>query len=106
VVDLPKGATPLDFAYTIHTEVGHRCRGAKVDGRIVPLTYSLRSGQRVEVLTTRQGGPSRDWINPSMGYLRTSRARAKARSWFRLQDHDRNLAEGRSIVDRECHRMG
>jgi GTP pyrophosphokinase len=106
VVDLPKGSTPLDFAYAIHTEVGHRCRGAKVDGRIVPLAYSLRSGQRVEVLTTRQGGPSRDWINPSMGYLRTSRARAKARSWFRLQDHDRNLAEGRSIVDRECHRMG
>jgi GTP pyrophosphokinase len=106
VVDLPKGSTPLDFAYAIHTEVGHRCRGAKVDGRIVPLTYSLRSGQRVEVLTTRQGGPSRDWINPSMGYLSTSRARAKARSWFKLQDHDRNLAEGRGIVDRECHRMG
>jgi len=106
VVDLPKGATPLDFAYTIHTEVGHRCRGAKVDGRIVPLTHVLRSGQRVEVLTTRQGGPSRDWINPSMGYLRTSRARAKARSWFKLQDHDRNLQEGRSILDRECQRMG
>jgi len=106
VVDLPKGATPLDFAYTIHTEVGHRCRGAKVDGRIVPLTHVLRSGQRVEVLTTRQGGPSRDWINPSMGYLRTSRARAKARSWFKLQDHDRNLHEGRAILDRECQRMG
>ncbi|MFN2349361.1 MAG: GTP diphosphokinase, partial [Thioalkalivibrio sp.] len=106
VVDLPKGATPLDFAYTIHTEVGHRCRGAKVDGRIVPLTYVMRSGQRVEVLTTRQGGPSRDWINPSMGYLRTSRARAKARSWFKLQDHDRNLHEGRVILDRECQRMG
>jgi GTP pyrophosphokinase len=106
VIDLPKGATPLDFAYAIHTEVGHRCRGAKVDGRIVPLTYTLRSGQRVEVLTTREGGPSRDWINPSMGYLRTSRARAKARSWFKLQDHDRNLSEGRSILDRECQRMG
>ncbi|OOG23880.1 GTP diphosphokinase [Thioalkalivibrio denitrificans] len=106
VVDLPKGSTPLDFAYAIHTEVGHRCRGAKVDGRIVPLTYTLRSGQRIEVLTTRQGGPSRDWINPSMGYLRTSRARAKARSWFKLQDHDRNLAEGRGIVERECQRMG
>ncbi len=106
VVDLPKGATPLDFAYAIHTEVGHRCRGAKVDGRIVPLTYALRSGQRVEVLTTRQGGPSRDWINHSMGYLRTSRARGKARSWFKLQDHDRNLHEGRVILDRECQRMG
>ena len=106
VVDLPRGATPLDFAYAIHTEVGHRCRGAKVDGRIVPLTYTLRSGQRVEVLTTRQGGPSRDWFNPSMGYLRTSRARAKARSWFKLQDHDRNVSEGRSILDRECQRMG
>ncbi|MCG5510095.1 GTP diphosphokinase [Ectothiorhodospira lacustris] len=106
VVDLPKGATPLDFAYAIHTEVGHRCRGAKVNGRIVPLTHELRSGERVEVLTTRQGGPSRDWMNPNMGYLRTSRARSKARSWFKLQDHDKNLHEGRQILEREAQRQG
>ncbi len=105
VIDLPKGATPLDFAYAIHTEVGHRCRGAKINGRIVTLTYELKSGERVEVLTTRQGGPSRDWLNPHMGYLRTSRARAKARSWFKQQDQDRNLIEGKAIFERECQRL-
>ncbi|MDD3518997.1 MAG: GTP diphosphokinase [Chromatiales bacterium] len=106
VIDLPRGATPIDFAYTIHTEVGHRCRGAKVNGRIVPLTYELKSGEQVEVLTTRHGGPSRDWLNPNMGYIRTSRARGKARTWFRQQNHDKNLAEGRAILERECHRLG
>ncbi|SFM30696.1 GTP pyrophosphokinase [Ectothiorhodospira mobilis] len=106
VMDLPKGATPLDFAYAVHTEVGHHCRGAKVNGRIVPLTYELRSGERVEIFTSRTGGPSRDWINPNMGYLRTSRARAKARSWFRQQDREKNLAEGRAVLEREAQRMG
>ena len=106
VIDLPKGATPLDFAYTIHTEVGHHCRGAKVNGRIVPLTYELRSGERVEVLTSQSGGPSRDWMNPNMGFLRTARARAKARSWFRQQDHDKNLSEGRAVLEREAQRLG
>lgn len=106
VLDLPAGATPLDFAYSVHTEVGHRCRGAKVDGRIVPLTYRLRSGQRVEILTTRDGGPSRDWLNPNLGYLRTSRARNKARSWFRQQNHEEHLANGRNLLDRECQRLG
>lgn len=106
VIDLPKGATPLDFAYTIHTEVGHHCRGAKVNGRIVPLTYELRSGERVEVLTSQSGGPSRDWINPNMGFLRTARARAKARGWFRQQDHDKNLSEGRAVLEREAQRLG
>jgi GTP pyrophosphokinase len=106
VLDLPNGATPLDFAYTVHTEVGHRCRGAKVDGRIVPLNYRLRSGQRVEILTTREGGPSRDWLNPNLGYLRTGRARNKARGWFRQQNHEEHLAIGRSLLERECQRMG
>ncbi|MFP4245526.1 MAG: RelA/SpoT family protein, partial [Ectothiorhodospira sp.] len=106
VMDLPKGATPLDFAYAVHTEVGHHCRGAKVNGHIVPLTYELRSGERVEIFTSRTGGPSRDWINPNMGYLRTSRARTKARSWFRQQDREKNLAEGRSVLEREAQRMG
>ena len=106
VVDLPAGATPLDFAYYIHTDVGHRCRGARVNGRIVPLTYELRSGDQVEVLTTRQGGPSRDWLNPELGYLRTSRARAKVRHWFRQQDHERNVAGGREVLERELRRLG
>ena len=105
VRDLPQGATPLDFAYYIHTEVGNRCRGARVDGRIVPLTYQLRSGQQVEVLTARQGGPSRDWLNRNLGYLNTSRARAKVRHWFKLQDHEKNVSEGRGILDRELQRL-
>ena len=106
VVDLPAGATPLDFAYYIHTDVGHRCRGARVNGRIVPLTYELRSGDQVEVLTTRHGAPSRDWLNPELGYLRTSRARAKVRHWFRQQDHERNVAGGREVLERELRRLG
>ena len=105
VCDLAQGATPLDFAYHIHTEVGHRCRGAKVDGRIVPLTYELKSGEQVEILTARHGGPSRDWLNRNLGYLRTSRARAKVRHWFKLQDHEKNVSEGRNILDRELHRL-
>ncbi len=106
VFDLPQGATPLDFAYYIHTEVGNRCRGAKVNGRIVPLTYELKSGEQVEVLTTKQGGPSRDWLNPHLGYLKTSRARSKARSWFKQQDQQQNLADGKHLLDRELHRLG
>ncbi len=106
VISMSVGATPLDFAYHVHTDIGHRCRGAKVDGRIVPLTYELRSGEQVEVLTTRQGGPSRDWLNPHLGYLKTSRARAKVRHWFKQQDRDKNIAAGRGVVDRELHRVG
>jgi len=105
VVDLPLGATPLDFAYYIHTDIGHRCRGAKVDGSIVPLTYQLQNGEQVEVLTTRNGTPSRDWLNPNLGYLRTSRARAKARSWFKHQDQDQNIADGHVILIRELGRL-
>ena len=106
VFDLPQGATPLDFAYYVHTEVGNRCRGAKVNGRIVSLTYELKSGEQVEVLTTRQGGPSRDWLNPHLGYLKTSRARSKARGWFKQQDQQQNLADGKHLLERELHRLG
>ncbi len=106
VMDLAQGATPLDFAYAVHTEVGHRCRGAKVDGHIVPLTYRLKSGERVEVLTTREGGPSRDWLNPHLGYLNTTRARSKVRTWFRQQHHDQHLANGKQLFERECQRLG
>jgi GTP pyrophosphokinase len=89
VVDLPAGATPVDFAYALHTDLGHRCRGAKVDGRIVPLDTPLKSGQRVEITVSKTGGPSRDWLNPERGFLKTSRARAKVRHWFNVQDGGR-----------------
>ncbi len=106
VVDLPQGATPLDFAYHIHTDVGHRCRGAKVNGSMVSLTYELKSGEQVEILTARNGGPSRDWLNPHLGYLRTSRARAKVRQWFKQQDYEKNISAGRAALDRELRRLG
>jgi GTP pyrophosphokinase len=106
VVDLPAGATALDFAYHIHTDVGHRCRGIKVNGRIVPLSYELKTGQQVEVLTARHAAPSRDWLNPHLGYLKTSRARAKVRHWFRQQDRESNVAAGRQAIERELHRLG
>jgi len=86
VVDLPQGSTPIDFAYALHTDIGHRCRGAKVDGRIVPLDTPLKSGQRVEITVAKSGGPSRDWLSPERGFLKTSRARNKARHWFNLQE--------------------
>ena len=106
VVDMPAGATALDFAYHIHTDVGHRCRGVKVDGRIVPLTYELSNGQQLEVLTARQAAPSRDWINPHLGYLKTPRARAKVRHWFKQQDRDISVTAGRTALERELHRLG
>jgi GTP pyrophosphokinase len=106
IIDLPQGSTPLDFAYAVHTEIGHRCRGAKVNGRIVPLTYHLQNGEQVEVLTTRQGTPSRDWLNPHQGYLKTSRARSRVRQWFKRQDVEHNVSTGRALLDRELHRLG
>ncbi|HET6806046.1 MAG TPA: bifunctional (p)ppGpp synthetase/guanosine-3',5'-bis(diphosphate) 3'-pyrophosphohydrolase [Frateuria sp.] len=105
VFDLPHGATVLDFAYYVHTEVGHRCRGAKVNGRIVPLTHQPRSGDRVEIVTAKNAEPSRDWLSPHHGYLNTSRAREKARSWFRRIAFDANLAAGRSLLERELKRL-
>jgi GTP pyrophosphokinase len=106
VLDLPRGATPLDFAYKLHSDVGHRCRGAKVDGRIVPLTYALNNGERVEVLTAKQGAPSRDWLNPNLGFLKSGRARSKVRQWFRQADQINNTAAGRASVEREFARLG
>ncbi|MGY4879488.1 GTP diphosphokinase [Vreelandella aquamarina] len=105
VIDLPRIATPIDFGYRVHTEIGHRCRGAKVNGRIVPLTYKLKTGQQVEILTASKGGPSRDWLNPSLGYVRTSRARAKIQAWFKHQARDQNVEEGRTLFEREMRRL-
>jgi len=106
IIDLPADATPLDFAYAVHTEVGHRCRGAKVDGAMVPLTKTLASGQQVEILTAREGHPSRDWLNPSLGYLKTASARAKVRRWLKQQDHEVHVAQGRAVLEREHRRLG
>ncbi|RJG10094.1 GTP diphosphokinase [Pseudomonas cavernicola] len=104
-IDLPKGATPLDFAYRVHTEIGHNCRGAKINGRIVPLNYSLQTGEQVEIITSKHGTPSRDWLNTNLGYVTTSRARAKIVHWFKLQDRDQNVAAGKALLERELSRM-
>lgn len=106
IVDLQTGATPLDFAYHIHTNVGHRCRGAKVNGHMVPLTHVLKTGDRVEILTVKEGSPSRDWLSPHLGFLHTSRARSKVSAWFRQQNYDISVAEGRSALEREFDRLG
>ncbi len=106
VIDLPRGATPLDFAYTVHTSLGHRCRGAKVNGRIVPLTHTLANGEIVEIITGKQEAPSRDWLAPEQGYLVSARNRSKVRAWFRKQDVSDNRAAGRSIAEHELPRMG
>ncbi len=106
IVDLPKGSTPVDFAYLIHSEIGHRCRGAKIDGRLVSLDYQLQTGEQVEILTAKQGGPSRDWLNPHLNYVATLRARQKIRRWFRRQERDQNIVLGREILDREMRRLG
>jgi len=105
VVDLPSGATPVDFAYRVHTEVGHACRGAKVNGRIVPLTYPLRTGEQVQILTSKEPAPSRDWLNASLGYLQTARSRAKVVHWFKLQDRSRNIVDGRALLEDELKRL-
>jgi len=105
VVDLPKGATPLDFAYRIHTSVGHRCRGAKVNNRIVPLTYHLNNADQVEILTGKQDAPSRDWLVPALGFVNTPRARAKVQHWFKLQARDQNISEGHALLEREFKRL-
>ncbi len=105
IMDLPQGATPLDFAYHIHTEVGHRCRGARVNNRIVPLTYELHNGDQVDVLTAKHGLPSRDWLSPHLGYLKSPRSRSKVRHWFKQQDQDKNMAAGKAALDREFHRL-
>ncbi len=106
IVDLQSGATPLDFAYHIHTDIGHRCRGARVNGQMVPLTATLRTGDRVEVLTVKAGAPSRDWLSPHLGYLHTSRARQKVQTWFKQQNYESNVAAGRQALEREFQRLG
>ncbi len=106
IVDLPAGATPIDFAYHIHTDVGHRCRGAKVNGQLVGLDYTLRSGEQVDILTSNRGGPSMDWLNDDLGYIRTQRAKSKIRQWFRKLNRDRHIALGRETVEREMKKMG
>ncbi len=106
VIELPLGATPLDFAYAIHSEIGHRCRGARVDNRLVPLNQPLRSGQTVQILTAKNSTPSRDWLISRLGYLRTSRARNRVRQWFKLQDYDQHLSQGRTALERELARLG
>jgi GTP pyrophosphokinase len=106
VIDLPAGATPIDFAYALHSDLGHRCRGAKVDGQIVTLDTPLASGQRVEIVTAKSGGPSRDWLNPERGFVKSPRARAKIRQWFNAKALAETIAEGRAAVERELKREG
>ncbi len=105
VVDLPAGSTPLDFAYHIHSDIGHRCIGAKIGGRIVPFTYQLQMGDQVDIITQKQPNPSRDWLNPNLGYVTTSRGRSKIHAWFRKQDRDKNIIAGRQILDSELNHL-
>ena len=106
VIELPSGATPIDFAYQIHTQVGHKCRGARVNGKMVSLDYRLRSGDRVEIITAKRAGPSRDWMNASLGYTGSARTRSKVRQWFRKQERGKNIQQGREVVERELKRLG
>jgi GTP pyrophosphokinase len=106
VVELPQGATPIDFAYTVHTNLGHRCRGAKLDGAMVPLNTQLANGQTVEITAIKEGGPSRDWLNPELGFLASPRARAKVRAWFNAQVISETVARGREAVEKSLQRLG
>lgn len=105
IIDLPAGSTPIDFAYHVHTEVGHRCRGAKINGKLVPLDYVLKTGDQVEILTAKRGGPSRDWLNSNLQLLNTNRGRSKVRQWFRWQDREENIHSGKAQLDREIRRL-
>ncbi len=106
VIELPIGATPVDFAYQLHTDLGHRCRGAKIDGQMVPLQTRLQTGQTVEIISTKSGGPSRDWINPQLGYLASLRARAKVRAWFNAIELQQRIIQGQALVEKELQRLG
>ncbi len=106
IIDLPVGATPIDFAYHIHTDVGNRCRGAKVNGRLMPLNYKLKMGDQVEILTAKRGGPSMDWLNTDLDYAITNRARTKIRHWLRKQNRDKHISMGREVLERELKRLG
>src|SRR5690606_31298446 len=106
VIELPSGATPVDFAYHLHTDLGHRCRGARVDGQMVPLSTPLQTGQIVEIIATKSGGPSRDWLNPQLGFLASPRARAKVRAWFNAVELQQRISHGQSLVEKELQRLG
>jgi guanosine-3',5'-bis(diphosphate) 3'-pyrophosphohydrolase len=106
IIDLPAGSTPIDFAYHVHTDIGHRCRGSKVNGKLVSLDYKLKTGDKVEILTAKRGGPSRDWLNPNLGLVKTQRARAKIRRWFKRQAREQNASQGKSLLDKELRRLG
>lgn len=106
IVDLPLGSTPIDFAYQVHTDIGHRCRGAKVNGKLVSLDYQLKTGDKLEILTAKRGGPSRDWLNSNLGLVKTTRAKSKIRQWFKKQARDKNMAQGKNAIEKELHRLG
>ena len=106
IIELPAGSTPIDFAYHIHSSVGDRCRGSKINGRIVPLDYQLKTGDQVEIITAKTGGPSRDWLNPSLGFVRSQRAREKIRAYFRRQQREDNIRAGRETLEKELKRLG
>jgi len=105
IIDLPSGSTPLDFAYHVHTDIGHRCRGAKINGKLVPLYHELKTGDQVEILTAKRGGPSRDWLNSNLGLVKTQRAKSKIRLWFKKEDYQQNLSQGRLLLERELQRL-
>jgi len=106
IIDLSLGSTPIDFAYLVHTEVGNRCRGAKVNGKLVSLNYKLKTGDQVEILTAKRGGPSRDWLNPHLGLVNSQRARTKIRQWFKKQAREHNLSQGKTLLEKEFHKLG
>jgi GTP pyrophosphokinase len=106
IIDLPAGSTPIDFAYQIHTGLGHLCRGARVNGKLTSLDYQLQSGDKVEIIKGKRGGPNRDWMNPSLGYTGSARTRSKIRQWFRQQEREQNIAQGREVIERELKRLG
>jgi GTP pyrophosphokinase len=105
IIDLPTGSTPIDFAYHVHTEIGHRCRGAKVNGKLISLDHILKTGDQVEILTAKRGGPSRDWLNPNLGLVNTQRARSKIRRWFKRQAREQNIVQGKVQLEREFKRL-
>lgn len=106
IIDLSAGSTPIDFAYTVHTDIGHRCRGAKINGKLVSLDYMLKTGDKVEILTAKRGGPSLDWLNSNLGLVNTPRARSKIRLWFKRQAREKNMGQGKIVLERELHRLG
>ena len=106
IIDLPSGSTPIDFAYHVHTDVGHRCRGAKVNGKLVALDYQLKTGEKVEILSAKRGGPSLDWLNPNLGLVKTQRARTKIRRWFKRQAREKNINQGKTLLEKELRRLG